>query len=76
MLSPEFFINPRCLSGVVPVEAASIDVRPGEMKNVLEREAPTAVLEMDHSEVGEHLSTVEVRPGKELAFSAQSNRGE
>ena len=40
------------------------------MMNVPEREAPAAVLKMDHRKVGEHLSTVEVGLGKELAFSA------
>ena len=29
-LSPDFFINPRCPPGVVPAEAATNDVRPGE----------------------------------------------
>ena len=33
-LSQEFFINPRCPLGVVPVEAASINVCPGEVMNV------------------------------------------
>ena len=69
-LSPEFFINPRCPPGVVPAEAASIDVRRGEMTNAPEKEAPAVVLEMDHSKVGKHLSAAEVRPGKEPAFSA------
>ena len=32
-LSSEFFINPRCPSGAVPAEAASIDVYPGEVAN-------------------------------------------
>ena len=75
-LSPEFFINPRCPQGVVPAEAASIDVRPSEVTNALERKTPAAVLKIDHSEVGEHLSATEVRLGKEPAFSAQSNQGE
>ena len=69
-LSPEFFINPRCPPGAVPIEAASIDVCPGEATNVPEREAPTAVLENNNSKVGEHLSTVEVGPGNEPDFSA------
>ena len=38
-LSPEFFINPRCPRGVVPTEAASIDVCPGEVANAPEKEA-------------------------------------
>ena len=69
-LSPEFFINPRCPSGAVPTESASIDVRPGEAMNALEREAPVTVLETDNSKAGEHLSTVEVGPGNEPNFSA------
>ena len=56
--------------GVVSTEAASIDVRPSEVTNVPEREAPASVLEMDHSKVGEHLPTAKVEPGKEPAFSA------
>ena len=75
-LSPEFFINPRFPPGVVPSEAASIDVHPGEVTNVPEREAPAAVLETDNNKVGEHLSTAEVGSGKEHAFSAYSNQGE
>ena len=43
-LSLEFFINPRCPLGVVPAETISIDVRPGKVTNVPEREAPVAVL--------------------------------
>ena len=69
-LSPEFFINPRCPPGVVPTKAASIDVCPGEVANAPEKEAPAAVLEIDHSEVGEHLFAAEVGPGKEPAFPA------
>ena len=69
-LSPEFFINPQCPPGVVPTEVASIDVRPGEMTNAPEREAPVAFLETDHSKVGEHLSAPEVVPDKEPALSA------
>ena len=38
------------------------------MTNAPEREAPPAVLEMDNSKVGEHLSAVEVGSGKEPAF--------
>ena len=60
LLSTEFFINPRCPPGAVPIEVASIDVRPGEAMNVPEREAPAAVLEMDNSEAGEYLSTAKV----------------
>ena len=62
-LSPKFFINPQCPPGAVPTEVASIDVRPGEMTNAPEREAPTVVLETDNSEAGKHLSVVEVGPG-------------
>ena len=69
-LSLEFFINPRCASGVVPTEAASIDVRPGEATNAPEREAPTVVLGMDNRKAGEHLSAAKVRPGNEPDFSA------
>ena len=65
-LSLEFFINPRCPLSAVPIEAASIDVHPGEMMNALKREAPASVLETDNSDVGEHLSTAEVGPGNEL----------
>ena len=68
-LSPEFFINPRCPLGVVPAEAASIDVRPGDVANATGREAPAAVLETDNSEVGEHLSVAEVESGNEPVFS-------
>ena len=69
-LSLEFFINPRCPPGVVPAEAASIDVCPGEATNAPEREAPAAVLKTDNSDAGEHLSTAEVGLGNELDFSA------
>ena len=68
-LSPKFFINPQCPPGAVPAEAASIDVYPGEVANVPEREAPATVLKMDNSEAGEHISTIEVGPGNELGFS-------
>ena len=67
--SPEFFINPRCPPGVVPTEAASIDVHLDEVTNALEMEAPIAVLEMDNSKAGKHLSVAEVGSGKEPAFS-------
>ena len=67
-LSSEFFINPRYPPGVVPTEAASIDVRPSGVANTPERDASTAVLETDHSKVGEHLSSAEVGPGKDLTF--------
>ena len=68
-LSLEFFINPRCPSGVVPTEVPSVDVRPGEATNVPEREPPTAVLQTDNSKVGEYLSAAEVGPGNEPVFS-------
>ena len=68
-LSLEFFINPRCPLGVVPVEVASIDVRPSEAINAPEREAPTTVLETNNSEVDKHLSVVEVGLGNEPVFS-------
>ena len=69
-LSREFLINSRCPSSVAPAKVESIDVRPGEMKNAPEMEAPAAVLEKDHGKVGEHLSATEVGPGKEPSFSA------
>ena len=45
-----------------PAEAASIFVHSGEATNALEREALAAVLELDDSEAGEHLSAAEVEP--------------
>ena len=69
-LSQEFFINPRFPLGVVPVEAASINVRPGEVMNASEKEAPAVVPEMDNSEAGEHLSVAKVGLGNEPVFSA------
>ena len=69
-LSPEFFINPRCPQSAVSTEAASIDVRPGEMMNAPKREAPASVLETDDREAGEHLFAAEVGLGNELVFSA------
>ena len=68
-LSLEFFINPRCTLGVVPTEAASTDVHPDEVTNAPEMEAPVVVLETDNSKASEHLSTTEVRSGKEPTFS-------
>ena len=59
-LSPEFFINPRCLSGAVPAKAATIDVHLGEAMIVSEREIPTIVLDVDISKAGEHLYAAEV----------------
>ena len=69
-LSPEFFINPRCPPSVVPTEAASIDGRPGEATNALEREAPTTVLETDNSEAGENLFVAKVGLGNKPNFSS------
>ena len=69
-LSPEFFINPQCPPGVVPAEAATIDVRSSETMIALEMEVPTAVLETDIREVGELLSGAEVRLGNEPDSSA------
>ena len=66
-LTPEFFFNPRCPPGAVLIEVTPISVRSGEMTNAPENEAPAAVIETNHSEVGEHLST-EVEPSKEPAF--------
>ena len=51
--------------GVVPTEAASIDVRPGEATNALENEVPSAVLETDNREASEHLFATEVGLGNE-----------
>ena len=56
---------------VVPVEAASIDVRHGEAMIVLEREVPSVVLETDISEAGEYLPGAEVGPGNEPNSSAR-----
>ena len=70
-LSPEFFINPRCLLGVVPVEAATIVVRSGEAMIASKRKVPTAVLEADISEADEHLSVVEVGLSNEHDSSAR-----
>ena len=67
-LPSEFFINPRCPPGAVPAEVASIDVRPNEATNKLEREAPTTILETDNSKVGEHLSVAKVESGNEPDF--------
>ena len=68
-LSPEFFINPQYPPGVVPAEAASINVCPSEMTNAPEREALATVLETNNSEAGKHLSATEVRPGNDPVFS-------
>ena len=68
-LSPKFFINPRCPPGVIPVEAASIDVHSDEVTNAPEREAPIAFLEMENSKADEHLFAAEVGSGKEPTFS-------
>ena len=70
-LSPEFFINPRCLPGAIPIEAATIVVRSGEAMIASEREVLTAVLEADISEVGEHLSAIEVGLSNEHDSSAR-----
>ena len=66
----EFVINHRCPLGADPTEAASIDVRPGEMTKAPKREAPASVLETDNSEASEHLSATKVRPSEEPTFSA------
>ena len=73
-LSLEFFINPQWPPDAVPTEVASIDVCPSEMMTAPEKEAPVAVLETDHSIVGEHLSTVEVGPSKEPDFLPKVTR--
>ena len=64
-LSSEFFVNPQCPPGVVPTEAAVIDVRSGEAMIVSEREVLAAVLEEDISEAGKHLSAPKVGLGNE-----------
>ena len=69
-LSPEFFINPRCPSGSVPVEDTTINVHPCEAMITPEREVLAAVLGIDISEAGEHLSAVDVGPSNEPDFSA------
>ena len=71
LLSPEFFINPRCPPGIVPIEATFINVHPSKATNALEREALAVVLETDNSEVGKHLSIVEVGQGNEPDSSAR-----
>ena len=63
-----FFINPRCLPGVVPTQVASIDVHPDEVTNAPEREALAVVFETDNSKAGKHLFSAEVGSGKEPAF--------
>ena len=68
-LSPGFSINPRCPLGVVPAEAAAINVRPGEAMITPEREVPDAVLGTEISEAGKHLSAAEVGLGNEPDFS-------
>ena len=73
-LSLEFFINPRCPSVNVLIEAASIDVHPGEATNVPESGALTAVLEWDNSKAGEHLSSAEVVLDNEPNSSARTIR--
>ena len=71
LLSPEFFINPRCPSGVVPTEAATIDVRSGEAMIASEREVPATVLEANISEAGDHISAVEGWLGNESDSSVR-----
>ena len=65
LLSPEFFIKPRCPPGTIPTEAITIDVRSGEAMIALEREVPATILEANISEASEHLSTAEVGLGNE-----------
>ena len=71
LLSTEFFINPRFPLGVVPIKTATIDVRSGEAMIGSEREVPAAVLEVDISEAGEHLSAAKVELGNEPDSSAR-----
>ena len=47
----------------------STGVHYDEVTNAFEREAPAAFLETDNSKADKHLSAVEVRSGKEPAFS-------
>ena len=68
-LSLEYFINPRCPPGTVPVEAASTDVLSNEETNAPEREAPVVVPETGNSKAGEHPFGAEVGLGKEPTFS-------
>ena len=74
-MPPEFFINPRCPLGTVPAEGATIDARLGEAMIASEREVPVAVLRVDISEVGEHLSAAEVGLGNEPDSSARVTGG-
>ena len=69
LLSPEFFINPRCPPGVVATEAVPTDVHSDEVTNALEREALIAVLEMGNSKAGEPLFAIEDGSGKEPTLS-------
>ena len=73
-MPPEFFINPRCPPGTAPVEGATIDAHLGEAMIASEREVPVAVLGVDISEVGEHLSAAEVGLGNEPDSSARVTR--
>ena len=57
--------------GLVPAEAAIMDVRSGEARIESEREVPAAVLEIYISKVGEHLSVAEVGLGNEPESSAR-----
>ena len=72
-LSPEFFINPRCPPSIVPTEAASIDVLPGEATKAPKREALVTVLESNHSEASEHLSVFEVEPDSSARITRKIN---
>ena len=55
--------------GVIPIEAASIDVHFDEVTNAPEREALVAFLETKNSKEDEHLFAAEVGSGKEPTFS-------
>ena len=66
----EFFINPRCSLGVVPAEAATVDVCSGEAMIAPEKQVPDVVLETDISEAGKHFSAVEVGLDNEPDSSA------
>ena len=57
--------------GTVPIEAASIDVHPGEVTNASAREALATVFERAKSEVGEHLSATEIGPSNVPDSSAR-----
>ena len=60
--------------GAVPIEAATIDVRLGEVMIASEREVPATVLEADISEAGEHLSAAKLGLSNEPDSSSRVTR--